>query len=43
MIVEYIRNDLVAHRRLLDAIKPFMGEIADMRHYKPTPIAWRRS
>jgi quinol monooxygenase YgiN len=26
----------------LDAIKPFIGEIAEMRHYHPTQIAWRR-
>ena len=27
----------------LAAIKPFIGEIAEMRHYAPTPVAWRRS
>ena len=27
----------------LAAIKPFIGEIAEMRHYSPTPVAWHRS
>ena len=27
----------------LAAIKPFIGEIAEMRHYAPTPVAWDRS
>jgi hypothetical protein len=27
----------------LAAIKPFIGEIADMRHYAPTAVAWRRA
>jgi len=26
----------------LAAIKPFIGEIAEMRHYSPTPVVWRR-
>jgi quinol monooxygenase YgiN len=26
----------------LAAIKPFIGEIAEMRHYAPTPVAWTR-
>ena len=26
----------------LAAIKPFIGEIAEMRHYAPTPVLWRR-
>jgi len=26
----------------LAAIKPFIGEIAEMRHYSMTPVAWRR-
>ena len=26
----------------LAAIKPFIGEIAEMRHYTPTTVAWRR-
>lgn len=26
----------------LAAIKPFIGEIAEMRHYSPTPVCWRR-
>jgi quinol monooxygenase YgiN len=26
----------------LAAIKPFIGEIAEMRHYAPTPVAWSR-
>jgi quinol monooxygenase YgiN len=26
----------------LAAIKPFIGEIAEMRHYAPTQVAWRR-
>jgi quinol monooxygenase YgiN len=27
----------------LAAIKPFIAEIAEMRHYASTPVAWRRS
>jgi quinol monooxygenase YgiN len=27
----------------LAAIKPFIGEIAEMRHYSPTSVEWRRS
>ena len=27
----------------LAAIKPFVGEIAEMRHYSPTPLVFRRS
>ena len=27
----------------LAAIKPFVGEIAEMRHYSPTPLVVRRS
>jgi quinol monooxygenase YgiN len=27
----------------LAAIRPFIGEIAEMRHYSPTPVTWRRS
>ena len=27
----------------LAAIKPFIGEIAEMRHYAETGVAWRRS
>lgn len=27
----------------LAAIKPFIGEIVEMRHYAPTTVAWRRS
>lgn len=26
----------------LAAIRPFIAEIAEMRHYRPTPVAWRR-
>jgi len=26
----------------LAAIKPFIGEIVEMRHYSATPIVWRR-
>ena len=26
----------------LAAIKPFIGEIAEMRHYAPTAVTWRR-
>jgi quinol monooxygenase YgiN len=26
----------------LAAIRPFVAEIAEMRHYRPTPLAWRR-
>jgi hypothetical protein len=26
----------------LAAIKPFIGEIAEMRHYAPTPVVWCR-
>jgi quinol monooxygenase YgiN len=26
----------------LAAIKPFIAEIAEMRHYGKTPVAWRR-
>lgn len=26
----------------LAAIKPFIGEIAEMRHYAATPLAWKR-
>lgn len=26
----------------LAAIKPFIPEIAEMRHYAPTPVAWTR-
>jgi len=26
----------------LTAIKPFIGEIAEMRHYSTTPVVWRR-
>jgi hypothetical protein len=34
MIVEYIRYDLVA--------QPFIGKIAQMRHYAATPLVWTR-
>jgi quinol monooxygenase YgiN len=27
----------------LAAIKPFIGEIAEMRHYAPTTVTWRRA
>lgn len=27
----------------LAAIRPFIGEIAEMRHYAATPVSWRRS
>lgn len=27
----------------LEAIRPFVGEIAEMRHYAPTEVAWRRA
>ena len=26
----------------LAAIRPFIGEIAEMRHYEPTAVIWRR-
>jgi quinol monooxygenase YgiN len=26
----------------LAAIRPFIGEIAEMRHYQPTDVAWHR-
>jgi quinol monooxygenase YgiN len=26
----------------LAAIRPFVGEIAEMRHYSPTPVTWQR-
>lgn len=26
----------------LTAIRPFVGEIAEMRHYAPTPVQWTR-
>ena len=27
---------------VLAAIKPFIGEIAEMRHYSPTSLVWKR-
>ena len=27
----------------LDHIRPFIGEMVEMRHYEPTGVAWRRS
>lgn len=29
--------------RFLSAIRPFIGEIAEMRHYAPTDVAWART
>ena len=29
-------------REFLAAIGPFVGEIAEMRHYRPTSVAWSR-
>jgi quinol monooxygenase YgiN len=27
----------------LELIRPFIGEIAEMRHYQPTAVTWQRS
>ncbi len=27
----------------LAAIRPFIGEIAEMRHYQPTEVIWQRA